>query len=78
LIKHQEFFDREGKNAELILYAYDKEKKGHRGCKSDRGIRATRKVSIMLLYDRDIIVIARLLYYEDNINLVDKHPNSSK
>jgi hypothetical protein len=28
LIKHQEFFDREGKNAELILYAYDKEKKG--------------------------------------------------
>jgi hypothetical protein len=27
LIKHQEFFDREGKNAELLLYAYDKEKK---------------------------------------------------
>ena len=27
LIKHQEFFDREGKNAELLLYEYDKEKK---------------------------------------------------
>jgi hypothetical protein len=55
-----------------------KRRKDYRGCKSDRGIRATRKDSIMLLYDRDIIVIARLLYYEDNINLVDKHPNSSK
>lgn len=42
-----------------------KRRKDYRGCKSDRGIRATRKDSIMLLYDRDIIAIARLLYYEE-------------
>jgi hypothetical protein len=66
LIKHQEFFDREGKNAELILYAYNKrEERTIEAAKGDRGIRATRKDWIMLLYDRDIIVIARLLYYEE-------------
>lgn len=42
-----------------------KRRKDYRGCKSDRGIRVTRKDSIMLLYDRDIIAIARLLYNEE-------------